>query len=85
LALIELAPPVLARVLEPFPIPVQTLDAMRLGSIQSPDARGRTVELGRYDERQLAAAHALIFRPSRAEVRLGPSGREILLDCEFSR
>ena len=33
-ALIELAPPVLARALEPFPISVRTLDALHLASIE---------------------------------------------------
>ncbi|WP_372931018.1 hypothetical protein [Methyloceanibacter sp.] len=48
-ALIELAAPVLARALEPFPIPVRTLDARR----------GQTVELASYDDHLLAAAKAL--------------------------
>ena len=58
-ALIELAPPVLARVLEPFPIPVRTLDALHLASIEFLRARGQTVELASFDERLLAAARAL--------------------------
>ena len=32
-ALVELAPPVLERALEPFPVPVRTLDALHLASI----------------------------------------------------
>jgi predicted nucleic acid-binding protein len=59
LALIELVPPVLARVLEPFPIAVRTLDAMHLASIEFLRAHGQTVELASFDERQLAAARAL--------------------------
>ena len=58
-ALVELAPPVLARVLEPFPIPVRTLDALHLASIEFLRARGQTVELASFDERLLAAARAL--------------------------
>jgi predicted nucleic acid-binding protein len=66
LALIELAPPVLARALEPFPIPVRTLDALHLASIVFLQAHGQTIELASFDERQLAAARALhipIFGP----------------------
>ncbi len=58
-ALIELAPPVLARALEPFPLPVRTLDGLHLASIEFLRARRQTVELASYDERLLAAARAL--------------------------
>jgi hypothetical protein len=58
-ALIELAPPVLARALEPFPIPVRTLDGLHLASIEFLRARRQTVELASYDERLLAGARAL--------------------------
>jgi predicted nucleic acid-binding protein len=50
-ALLELAPPVLARALEPFPAPVRTLDALHLASVEFLRARGQTVELLTYDER----------------------------------
>ena len=59
LALVELAPRVLARALEPFPVPVRTLDALHLASIEFLRARGQTVELASFDGRLLAAAHAL--------------------------
>ena len=58
-ALIELAQPVLARVLEPFPIPVRTLEALHLASIEFLRSRGQTVELASFDERLLAGARAL--------------------------
>jgi hypothetical protein len=58
-ALIELAPPVLARALEPFPTPVRTLDGLHLASIESLRARRQTVVLASYDERMLAGARAL--------------------------
>jgi hypothetical protein len=58
-ALIELAPPVLARALEPFPIPVRTLDGLHLASIEFLRVRRQTVELASHDERLLAAARAL--------------------------
>jgi predicted nucleic acid-binding protein len=59
LALLELVPDVLVRMLEPFPVTVRTLDAMHLASIEFLRARGQTVELASFDERQLAAARAL--------------------------
>jgi predicted nucleic acid-binding protein len=59
LALIELAAPVLARALEPFPIPVRTLDALHLASIEFLRAQRQIVELASYDDRLLAAARAL--------------------------
>jgi hypothetical protein len=58
-ALIELAPPVLERVLEPFPTPVRTLDALHLASIEFLRGRNQKVELASYDERLTAAARAL--------------------------
>ena len=58
-ALIELVPPVLERALEPFPVPVRTLDALHLASITFLLGRGQTVELASYDEQLVAAARAL--------------------------
>jgi hypothetical protein len=58
-ALIELAAPVLERALEPFPVPVRTLDALHLASIAFLLGRGQAVELASYDARLLAAAKAL--------------------------
>jgi predicted nucleic acid-binding protein len=59
LALIELAPAVLVRALEPFPVPVRTLDALHLASMEFLRARGQHVELASFDERMLTAARAL--------------------------
>ncbi len=59
IALLELAPPVLARALEPFPAPVRTLDALHLASMEFLRAHGQAVTLASYDDRLLAAAHAL--------------------------
>jgi predicted nucleic acid-binding protein len=59
LALIELDPPVLTRALEPFPVPVRTLDALHLASIDFLRSRRQAVELLSYDERLLASARAL--------------------------
>lgn len=58
-ALIELASPILARALEPFPMAVRTLDALHLASIEFLRARGQTIDLATYDERLSAAARAL--------------------------
>jgi hypothetical protein len=57
--LLELAPPVLERALEPFPIPVRTLDAIHLASIEFLRSRGQTIELASYDARLLASGRAL--------------------------
>ena len=59
LALIELAPPVLVRALEPFPRPVRTLDALHLASLEFLRAQGQAPKLASYDARLVAAARAL--------------------------
>ena len=56
--MIYLDPPVLARALEPFRVPVRTLDALHLASIEFLRSRRQAVELLSYDERLLAAARA---------------------------
>ena len=61
LSLIEMAPQVLARALEPFPTSVRTLDALHLAAMEFLRASGQTVELACYDERLLAAARAMRF------------------------
>jgi predicted nucleic acid-binding protein len=61
LALIELAPPVLARALEPFPKPVRTLDALHLASMDFLRNQGQSVTLASYDDRLANAARALRF------------------------
>ena len=58
-ALIELAPPVLLRALDPFPRPVRTLDALHLASIEFLRAQGQTPTLASYDARLIATARAL--------------------------
>jgi predicted nucleic acid-binding protein len=59
LALLELLPNVLARALEPFPVPVRTLDALHLASIEFLRGLGRGVELASYDQRLTTGARAL--------------------------
>jgi predicted nucleic acid-binding protein len=61
LALIELAQPVLARALEPFPKPVRTLDAIHLASMDFLREQKQSVTLASYDDRLINAARALGF------------------------
>ena len=58
-SLLELAPPVLSRALEPFPSPVRTLDALHLASIEFLRSRGQDLLLASYDERLTEAAARL--------------------------
>ena len=58
-SLIELAPPVLARTLKPFPVAVRTLDALHLATIEFLRARRDDIELASYDVRLVAAAQTL--------------------------
>jgi predicted nucleic acid-binding protein len=58
-AFIELTPPVLARALEPFPLPVRTLDALHLATMDFLRGHGQAIELASYDARLLAGARAL--------------------------
>ena len=59
IGLLELAPPVLTRALEPFPVPVRTLDALHLASIEFLRERGQSVRLASYDARLCEVANAL--------------------------
>jgi predicted nucleic acid-binding protein len=58
-AFIELVSPVLERALEPFPIPVRTLDALHLASVAFLRNLGSDVSLATYDTRMRRAAEAL--------------------------
>lgn len=57
--LLELTQPILARALQPFPVPVRTLDALHLATIDFIRGQGETVELASYDNRLMVAARAL--------------------------
>jgi predicted nucleic acid-binding protein len=59
LAMLELVRPVLARALEPFAVPVRTLDALHLASAQFLQSMGERLRLASYDERFLVAARTL--------------------------
>ena len=58
-AYIELTPLVLARALEPFPVPVRTLDALHLATMDFVQGHGQAIELASYDAHLLAAARSL--------------------------
>jgi predicted nucleic acid-binding protein len=57
--MIDLAPHVLARALQPFPLPVRTLDGLHLATMDFLRRDGEPVELLSYDKRLLAAAEAM--------------------------
>jgi uncharacterized protein len=59
LGFLEMAAPVLARALEPFPTSVRTVEALHLASIEFLRVNGQKVELASYDDRLRAAARAM--------------------------
>ena len=59
IAVIEMVPPVLRRALQPFPVPVRTLDAIHLAAIEFIRTQGASVQLASYDERMVGAARLL--------------------------
>jgi predicted nucleic acid-binding protein len=61
LALLELAPPVLTRALEPFPTRLRALDALHLASAEFLRSQGQHLLLATYDERMTDAALSLHF------------------------
>jgi predicted nucleic acid-binding protein len=58
-SLVELAPTVLARALEPFPAPVRTFDALHLATAHHLVERRQRLTLATYDERMRACARSL--------------------------
>lgn len=58
-ALVELDRKVLARAVEPFPVPVRALDALHLASLEFVRGLGQEVALASYDEQMVRAAQAL--------------------------
>lgn len=60
-AILELSPTVLTRALEPFPVPVRTLDALHLASADFLRSQSQAIEFLSYDERLLAAARRMGF------------------------
>jgi len=57
--ILELSPTVLVRALEPFPLPLRTLDALHLASLEYLRALDPSVALASYDNRMLEAARAM--------------------------
>ena len=57
--MVELSRLSLRRALEPFPVPVRTLDGLHLATIEFLRRQGETIELASYDHRLLAAARGL--------------------------
>ncbi|MCY4200123.1 MAG: PIN domain-containing protein [Gammaproteobacteria bacterium] len=61
MALVELVPPILERALNPFPLPVRTLDALHLATMHHLRATGQRIELASYDRRMNQVAEAMEF------------------------
>jgi predicted nucleic acid-binding protein len=59
ISFLELSPLVLGRALEAFPVPVRTLDALHLASIEYLRGQRLEVELATYDQRMATAARRL--------------------------
>ncbi len=59
LVLVELSPVILARALDPFPIPVRTLDALHLATAHYLAERRSRLTLATYDQRLAEAARRL--------------------------
>ena len=62
--LIALAPRVLQRAMEPFPVPLRTLDALHAATMDYLRESGRTVLIASYDQRLLAAVGRLGIEPA---------------------
>jgi hypothetical protein len=57
--MVEMTRSVLAKALEPLPVPLRTLDSLHLATMDFVRAQGETMELASYDNRLLAAAKAI--------------------------
>ena len=58
-AMIEMVGPVLTRALQPFPVPVRTLDAIHLAALEFIGAQMQNVQLASYNERMVGASRLL--------------------------
>lgn len=58
---VEMTSTAMERALEPFPVPVRTLDAIHLASLDFLSRSGQRIRLASYDARLLRAARALRF------------------------
>jgi predicted nucleic acid-binding protein len=57
--LVELSRDRLQRALDPYPVPVRTLDGLHLATMAHLRHQGEAVELASYDQRLISAARAL--------------------------
>jgi predicted nucleic acid-binding protein len=71
---LELSPAVLGRALEPFPVPLRTLDALHLASLEFLRGRRIPVALATFDARMSTAARRLRIPLWRAA---GPRRRRV--------
>jgi predicted nucleic acid-binding protein len=60
-ALVEMDRPALSRALEPWPLPIRTLDALHLATMVYLRRQGEPIDLASYDNRLISAAQALGF------------------------
>jgi predicted nucleic acid-binding protein len=58
-SLIEMDRPALARALEPWPLPIRTLDGLHLATMAFLRQQDQMIELASYDNRLITAAQAL--------------------------
>jgi uncharacterized protein len=58
IGMVEMTRSVLAKALEPLPIPLRTLDSLHLATMDFVRAQGGTVELASYDHRLVSGAQA---------------------------
>jgi predicted nucleic acid-binding protein len=56
--MVEMTRPVLAKALEPLPLPLRTLDSLHLATMDFVRSQGEMLELASYDHRLIAAAQA---------------------------
>jgi predicted nucleic acid-binding protein len=59
IALLELTTSVLVRALDPFPLPLRTLDALHLASAEFLLGQGQAVRIASYDARMLEGARRI--------------------------
>ena len=57
--MVEMTRSVLAKALEPLPVPLRTLDSLHLATMDFLRSRGAMVKLASYDDRLVAAARAV--------------------------
>lgn len=57
--MMELSPIILDRVLDPFPVPLRTLDALHVATVVYLHGRGERVSLATFDRRMTEAARAM--------------------------